>query len=150
MLAERHTSHTCYLTRWDPDYYTLQAALLSQTLAGRGTSDPSVLEKERPGHYSSQARPHRAGIGISTQRIDGRHYVSHVLAQSPARKAGVLPGDLLLEVDGRRLEGTGVEPDIEVPFDIRFAAGRDVQFERAKDEMVKLIGASSRHGNDPE
>jgi carboxyl-terminal processing protease len=354
MLAELHTSHTCYLTRWDPDYYTLQAALLSQTLAGRGTSDPSVLEKERPGYYSSQGRPHRAGIGIITERIDGRYYVSHVLARSPAEKAGVLPGDLLLEadarpfhpirsfagkagrsvelvlqrgpaesarlrvkvtpedkeekgifendsvartrivehqghrfaymplcwlsgwfmrevsdrgfdlacdsegmiidlrhgfgggpaieyldpflrtelqgvaeesflrgrripskvafagpvivlindharsgkellayyfkrsrratllgertagavsggrmhricedsllyccvamitIDGQRLESTGVEPDIEVPFDIRFAAGRDVQFERAKDEMVKLIGASSRHGNDPE
>jgi carboxyl-terminal processing protease len=354
MLAELHTSHTCYLTRWDPDYYTLQAALLSQTMADRWTSEPAVVERQRPGYYSSQGRPHRTGIGIVTRQIDGRHYVSHVLAQSPARKAGVLLGDLLLEVDarpfhpirsfagtagrevelafqrgptessrlrvkvtpedreekdiwendsgvgtrivehqghrfaymplgwlsgwlmrevldrgfdmacnsegiiidlrhgfggspvieyidpflrtelqgttdemilrdrriasqaafggpvivlingntrsgkellayyfrksrratllgertagavsggrmyricedsllyccvamitidGRRLEGTGVEPDIEVPFDIRFAAGRDVQFERAKDEMVKLIGASSRHGNDPE
>ena len=45
-------------------------------------------------------------------------------------------------VDGKRLEGIGVEPDIEVPFDIRFAGGRDVQLEQAKDEMVKLIGAS--------
>lgn len=42
-------------------------------------------------------------------------------------------------IDGKRLEGIGVEPDIEVPFDVRFAAGRDIQLERAKDEMVKLI-----------
>jgi carboxyl-terminal processing protease len=46
-------------------------------------------------------------------------------------------------IDGKNLEGVGVEPDIEVPFDIRFAAGRDIQLERAKDEMVKLIEASS-------
>ena len=45
----------------------------------------------------------------------------------------------MVVVDGKHLEGTGVEPDIEVPFDIRFAAGRDVQLERAKDEMVRLI-----------
>ena len=45
-------------------------------------------------------------------------------------------------IDGKRLEGVGVEPDIDVPFDIRFAAGRDIQLERAKDEMVKLIEAS--------
>jgi len=45
-------------------------------------------------------------------------------------------------IDGKRLEGVGIEPDIEVPFDIRFAAGRDIQLERAKDEMVKLIEAS--------
>jgi len=45
----------------------------------------------------------------------------------------------MVVVDGKRLEGVGVEPDIYVPFDIRFAGGRDIQLERAKDEMVRLI-----------
>jgi carboxyl-terminal processing protease len=49
----------------------------------------------------------------------------------------------MIAVDGKRLEGVGVEPDIEVPFDIRFAAGNDVQLERAKREMVKLITAAN-------
>ncbi|MGB2864989.1 MAG: S41 family peptidase [Sedimentisphaerales bacterium] len=48
-----------------------------------------------------------------------------------------------LLIDGKCLEGVGVEPDIEVPFDIRFAAGKDIQLERAKDEIVQLIEASS-------
>jgi len=47
-------------------------------------------------------------------------------------------------IDGKRLEGVGIEPDIEVPFDIRFAAGRDIQLEQAKDEMVKLIMRSDK------
>lgn len=34
-------------------------------------------------------------------------------------------------VDGVRLEGTGVAPDIEVPFDVRYAAGTDPQLEEA-------------------
>lgn len=34
-------------------------------------------------------------------------------------------------VDGERLEGTGVAPDVEVPFDVRYAAGADPQLERA-------------------
>ncbi|MFA5900900.1 MAG: S41 family peptidase [Hyphomicrobium sp.] len=34
-------------------------------------------------------------------------------------------------VDGERLEGRGVEPTIEVPFDIRYAAGKDPQLDRA-------------------
>ena len=100
MLGELRTSHTRYLTRWDPDYYTLQAALISQMLAAYGTSDPAVLEKYAPGQYSSQGRPHRVGIGVVTRQIDGRHYVSRVLVSSPADKAGVLSGDLLLQVDG--------------------------------------------------
>ena len=45
-------------------------------------------------------------------------------------------------IDGKRLEGVGIEPDIEVAFDIRFAAGEDVQLQRAKEEMVRLIEAS--------
>ena len=46
-------------------------------------------------------------------------------------------GDLLLLavddvwVDGERLEGTGVEPTIVVPFNSRYAAGRDPQLDRA-------------------
>ena len=42
-------------------------------------------------------------------------------------------------IDGKRLEGIGVGPDIEVPFDIRFAGGRDTQLERAKNEIVRMI-----------
>jgi len=52
-------------------------------------------------------------------------------------------GAFKMLIDGKRLEGVGVEPDIEVPFDIRFAAGKDIQLKRAKDEMVRLIEASS-------
>ena len=52
-------------------------------------------------------------------------------------------GSSWMLIDGRCLEGVGVEPDIEVPFDIRFAAGKDIQLQRAKNEMVRLIEASS-------
>ncbi|MHC4703429.1 MAG: S41 family peptidase [Planctomycetota bacterium] len=45
-------------------------------------------------------------------------------------------------IDGKCLEGVGVEPDVVVPFDMRFAAGKDIQLQRAKDEIVKLIEAS--------
>ncbi|MBI1649789.1 S41 family peptidase [Hyphomicrobium sulfonivorans] len=35
------------------------------------------------------------------------------------------------EVDGERLEGKGVAPSVEVPFDVRYAAGKDPQLDRA-------------------
>jgi carboxyl-terminal processing protease len=56
----------------------------------------------------------------------------------------LLYGAAMLDIDGKRLEGVGVAPDIEVPFDIRFAGGKDIQLERAKDEMVKLIEAKKK------
>ncbi|HEX2568643.1 MAG TPA: S41 family peptidase, partial [Polyangia bacterium] len=39
-------------------------------------------------------------------------------------------------VDGEWLEGRGVAPDVEVPFDIRHAAGRDPQLEAAIRELT--------------
>jgi len=41
-----------------------------------------------------------------------------------------------VSIDSEILEGKGVEPDVAVPFDLRYAAGRDRQLEAALDELV--------------
>jgi carboxyl-terminal processing protease len=52
-------------------------------------------------------------------------------------------GDLLLLavsdvlVDGQRLEGVGVAPTIEVPFDFRYSAGQDPQLDRAVQVLAR-------------
>ena len=46
-------------------------------------------------------------------------------------------------VDGERLEGRGVAPDVVVPFDFRYSAGRDAQLMRAL-ELLVAEGAQSR------
>ncbi len=40
-------------------------------------------------------------------------------------------------IDGRRLEGVGVEPTIAVPFDRRYAAGADPQLDRAVETLSR-------------
>jgi carboxyl-terminal processing protease len=40
-------------------------------------------------------------------------------------------------VDGEVLEGKGVEPDVRVAFDLRYAAGKDPQLEAALDEAAR-------------
>jgi carboxyl-terminal processing protease len=63
-----------------------------------------------------------------------------------AARAFLLDGGLLLlpvadvAVDGERLEGRGVTPTIEVPFDLPYAAGADPQLERALDELARVVG----------
>ena len=62
----------------------------------------------------------------------------------------LLPDDSLLVlavndvfVDGERLEANPVQPDVAVPFDIRYADGRDPQMDAAVALMVaRLVGAS--------
>jgi C-terminal processing protease CtpA/Prc len=44
-----------------------------------------------------------------------------------------------VRVDGTRLEGQGISPTIDVPYDIRYSAGSDPQFDRAVDEMSRLL-----------
>ncbi len=61
----------------------------------------------------------------------------------------MLPDDRLLvvavvdvTVDGRRLEGAPVMPDIAVPFDIRYSAGHDPQRDAATEAVVELLAES--------
>lgn len=42
-------------------------------------------------------------------------------------------------VDGERLEGKGVIPDIEVPFPLEYAQGKDPQFNRAVDVLLEQL-----------
>jgi C-terminal processing protease CtpA/Prc len=44
-----------------------------------------------------------------------------------------------VRVDGERLEGVGVTPDVEVPYDIRYAAGADPQLARAVEEISRVL-----------
>ncbi len=55
------------------------------------------------------------------------------MGENAALYLAVLDG----RVDGERLEGVGVAPDIEVPFDVRYANGRDPQLDRA----IEVIAA---------
>lgn len=90
MLGELKTSHTYYYTKWDTLYYTLQVALISGDLQENNITDTSILEKHLPGLYSSQANPHRTRIGVVTKQLNGRHFVTAVLASSPAKRAGIV------------------------------------------------------------
>ena len=100
MLAELNTSHTRYYSKWDPGYYTLQAALISGDHVHEDNAT-DIFERQQPGLYSSQGNPHRTGIGVVTKQLNGRYYVAAVLASSPAKKAGIVLGDWIVDVDGR-------------------------------------------------
>ncbi len=42
-------------------------------------------------------------------------------------------------VDGENLEGVGVAPDIEVPFEVRYCAGRDLQLKKALEYLTEAL-----------
>lgn len=50
-----------------------------------------------------------------------------------------------VHVDGKRLEGVGVEPDIRVPFELPYASGADPQLERAIQEIERAVEMANQH-----
>ncbi len=67
-----------------------------------------------------------------------------------AGTAYLLPDDSLLElavddvlVDGKHLEGNPVTPDVAVPFDVRYTAGRDPQVDAATTLMAERLAAGT-------
>ncbi len=70
--------------------------------------DPAEYEAMRvstAGHYS--------GVGLEVAERDGRIAVVTPIDGSPADRAGVRSGDVLLEIDGRTVEGGSLEATIE-------------------------------------
>jgi len=74
--------------------------------------------------------------------VIGERTAGHVLG---GRLFPLSNGDLLFlavqgnRIDGVDLEGAGVAPDVEVPFDIRYCGGRDLQLEKAVDHLLETL-----------
>jgi carboxyl-terminal processing protease len=90
MLDELGASHTMHVTDADPRYYQL----VDIFRFGLRNSIPKHLPR-------GNAYP---GIGIFTREIEGKTFVSGVLAGLPADKAGVVAGDEIVAVDGIAFE----------------------------------------------
>jgi carboxyl-terminal processing protease len=88
MLAELGASHTAYYTRLDPEYYQLLAIF-------RGGPMRHELERLFP-----DGRIGWTGIGIETERLDGRLFVRSVLDGAPGQQAGLRFGDEILAAAG--------------------------------------------------
>ena len=92
----------------------------------------------------------RSGAELLAYTIKHRDYGPLVGAHTAGAVTGGAPfllpnGSLLyvavadIAIEGRRLEGVGVPPDIAVPFPLPYAAGADPQLERAIKEAERLL-----------
>jgi carboxyl-terminal processing protease len=94
MLDELGVSHTHHFITEQPAYYQLVDIF----------SWP--LRRDIPKYFSGGAITY-SGIGIFTKTIDGKTFVSGVLAGLPADTAGLRVGDEIISVDGGSFEPVG-------------------------------------------
>jgi carboxyl-terminal processing protease len=95
MLANLGSSHTGYYTPAETGYYDL-----ADIFAGG-------LRRNLPKQFPPNGEVSYVGIGILTRDIDGRHFVSGVLAGFPAAAAKLLVGDELIKAEGAPFEPVG-------------------------------------------
>ena len=95
-----------------PDDVTVQT-LYQGAIRGlfESLGDPysQYLDQEEYASLSQEMEGEFSGIGVGIQLINGNITVVSVFKDSPAEKAGIRPGDVILEVDGVDLRGKGPE-----------------------------------------
>lgn len=94
MLDKLGASHTRHYTKDEPAYFQL-VEIFSYPL------------RDGIKRIFGSSKPTYPGIGIFTKELDGRTFVSGVLAGLAASKAGVLVGDEIVNVDGNPFEPIG-------------------------------------------
>ena len=119
------------------------------TLIGRdGQETATNVRWRKPlvGIIDSGSRSGLELLAYSLQRTGVPLVGSKTAGAVLAGRAFMLRDDSLLllavmdvRVDGTRVEGQGISPSIDVPYDIRYSAGADPQFDRAVAQMSRLL-----------
>ncbi|NJO78203.1 MAG: PDZ domain-containing protein [Cyanobacteria bacterium RM1_2_2] len=91
MLAELDTSHTRLYLPEEPAYYQLLGIFQPRL--------PDLQEQLEP--FFPEGKITYRGVGIFTQTLDGKVFVSGVLEGSPVAEAGLRVGDQIVSVAGR-------------------------------------------------
>lgn len=92
---------------------------------------PVLAELVETGRQKGGMRP---WVGINSRELEGRLHVMRVSADSPAEKAGIAPGDIILQLSGQKVDSLPVfyqrlwnsgAPGVEVT--LKVLKGTDVQ-----------------------
>lgn len=79
----------------------------------------------------------RPWLGLKAQAGDGRLRVSHVAADGPAQRAGVMAGDELVALGGRRIAPDGIDAAVD-----RLVPGSEVLLHAFRDQQLITISCT--------
>jgi C-terminal peptidase (prc) len=105
------TVYDIMLNQWyfGKDIEDLEEELINMAILGMSTFevDPNTayMTSKEAEEFMTGIEMTYVGIGVQYRAMDGQNIVEKVFRESPAEKAGVLPGDIFYKVDGVSLEG---------------------------------------------
>lgn len=97
--------------RWEHQYDKKLATIddayiaIKTMLASLGDENTAFMPRS---DFDEGKQPHLFGIGLELKELSGKVMVSAVANDSPAFFAGILSGDVLLEIDGKSIQGQPV------------------------------------------
>lgn len=83
------------------------------------------LPHKAAAEFEIETEQRYGGIGVEVEWVDGRVTIVAPFADSPGELAGLLPGDQIIQVDGRSVEGKGYRDVVDL---LRGPAGSQVRF----------------------
>ncbi|MFS0787747.1 S41 family peptidase [Shouchella sp. 1P09AA] len=81
------------------------------------------MDVESAANFQESLSSHFEGIGAEVGMVDGYVSIITPMRESPAERAGLLPNDAILEIDGESIEGYSVNEAVQL---IRGEGGTDV------------------------
>lgn len=157
-LAEaREHIHTRYVGEIE-DQALIDAALRGMADA-LGDPNTQYFSKHELEAFNEHVEGHFTGIGAYVGEQDGYLLIINPFDDSPAIKAGLLPGDLVLEIDGQDIKGMSVSEEIvpmlkgkagtTVDVRVRHPDGEEIEvtITRAQITVPSVVGFRRDPGN---
>jgi carboxyl-terminal processing protease len=113
------------------------------------TGHSTFLDPEEAKSFRASLSGELVGLGISIEYQDGEPVIVAPIKDSPAEKAGLLPGDVIVEIDGIATLGMS---DAEVTSHLRGDAGTPVTLtieRNGESELLKITVTRARIALDP-
>jgi carboxyl-terminal processing protease len=92
----------------EPDETKMRAGAIKGMIEALHDPYSEYIEPQKLEEMERQIGGTLTGIGVRLELKDGRVLVVAPLPGSPAQKAGLKPGDVILEVDGKSIEGSAL------------------------------------------
>ena len=113
------------------------------------TGHSTFLDPEEAKSFRASLSGELVGLGISIEYQDGEPVIVAPIKDSPAEKAGLLPGDVIVEIDGIATLGMS---DAEVTSHLRGDAGTPVTLtieRNGESDLLKITVTRARIALDP-
>ncbi len=141
----------------DADAKRMQEAALGAIVASLGDPFSVYVPPDAERSFNKDLKGTYAGIGAEIDMPDGWLRIVSPLDDSPAQEAGILPGDVVLAIEGKKTQGLSVEacmdlllgePGTPVKIDVRHGDGREESYSLVRRQIhTKTVKGFRRTGD---